>query len=243
VTPFSLYLVLTSTYTANASPYSHALTVEIPKVEFAPGAPNLSVTAMTLEFGASREEPTTTAYSVIIPETCPAGGFAWAAGSTFENASTSQLTATSVCPTFHAPPNSHAATLVSSPVVIPPPPPPPPPTGAVSLASSAITVQSSGAAEVKLTCTGTATCSGELTLTAKSTTKKGKKKKTKTETIGTVSFSIPDGTTATIKPTLNGAGKALLKGAHGQLSASLTIVKSSPAPAATQTDSVHLALQ
>jgi hypothetical protein len=118
-------------------------------------------------------------------------------------------------------------------------------TGSVSLDGSSIPVQSSGAAAVKLTCTGTATCSGELTLTAKSTTKKGKKKskKVKTETIGTASFSIPAGSTATITSTLNSAGKALLKAAHGHFSATLTIVKSSPSPTQTNTDSVHLAQQ
>jgi hypothetical protein len=116
-------------------------------------------------------------------------------------------------------------------------------TGSVSLDGSSIAVQSSGATAIKLTCTGTAICSGELTLTAKSTTKKGKKKKTKTETIGTADFSIPAGSTATITSTLNSAGKALLKAAHGHLSASLTILKSSPSPTQTNTDSVHLAQQ
>lgn len=118
-----------------------------------------------------------------------------------------------------------------------------PATGSVSLDGSAIPVQSSGAAAVKLTCTGTVTCSGELTLTAKSTTKKGKKKKTKTTTIGTAGFSIPAGSTATVKLSLNGAGKALLKAAHGHLSATLTILKSSPSPTQTSTDSVHLSQQ
>jgi hypothetical protein len=118
-------------------------------------------------------------------------------------------------------------------------------TGSVSLASSSIPVQGSGAAAVKLTCTGTATCSGELTLTAKSTAKKGNKKskKVKTGTIATASFSIPAGTTATVKLSLSGAGKALLKAAHGHLSATLTIVKSSPSPAQTSTDSIHLSQQ
>jgi hypothetical protein len=113
--------------------------------------------------------------------------------------------------------------------------------GSVSLDGSTIAVQSSGAAAVKLTCTGTATCAGKLTLTAKS---KGKgKKKAKTETIGTAGFSIPAGKTAAVKLALNGAGKALLKAAHGRLSATLTILTTSPSPSNTQTDGVHLAQQ
>ena len=115
--------------------------------------------------------------------------------------------------------------------------------GRVSLAGSTITVHGSGAASIRLTCTGTGACSGKLTLTAQRTTKKGKKKHTKTQTIGTASFSIPAGKTATIKLALNGTGRALLSAAHGHLNASLTILNSSPSPAATHTASVHLALQ
>jgi len=106
---------------------------------------------------------------------------------------------------------------------------------------STITVQSSGAAGVKLTCTGTDTCGGKLTLTAKGTAKKGKK--AKTETIGTASFSVAAGKTVTIKLTLNSTGKALLKSAHGHLSVTLTILKSSPSPTQTNTDSIHLTQQ
>jgi len=106
---------------------------------------------------------------------------------------------------------------------------------------STITVQSSGAAGVKLTCTGTGTCGGKLTLTAKGTAKKGKK--AKSETIGRATFSIPAGKTATIKLTLNAAGKALLGADHGRLGARLSILKPSPAPSQTHTDSVHLVQQ
>ncbi|MGC2374079.1 MAG: IPT/TIG domain-containing protein [Solirubrobacteraceae bacterium] len=115
--------------------------------------------------------------------------------------------------------------------------------GSVSLAGSTITVQGSGTAGIKLTCTGTDTCSGKLTLTTKRTTKKSKKKHTKTQTIGTTTYSISAGKTATIKIALNATGRVLLSAAHGRLNATLTILKSSPSPAVTQTASVHLALQ
>jgi alpha-tubulin suppressor-like RCC1 family protein len=121
--------------------------------------------------------------------------------------------------------------------------------GSVSLDGSTIPVKGGGAAAVKLTCTGTATCGGKLTLTAETkgkTTTKGKgkgKKQAKTEAIGTAGFSIPAGKTATVKLTLNAAGKALLQAAHGKLSATLTILKSSPSPSSTQSVSVHLSQQ
>jgi hypothetical protein len=116
-------------------------------------------------------------------------------------------------------------------------------TGSVSLVGSTMTVRSSGKTAVKLTCTGTATCAGKLTLTVKHMTKRGRKKKTKTQAVGTASFSIPAGKTTTVELTLDAAGKALLGAAHGHLGAELTIAKSSPSPAQTQTKSVHLSQQ
>ena len=115
--------------------------------------------------------------------------------------------------------------------------------GGVSLAGSTITVQGSDAATIKLSCAGTAACSGKLTLTAKRTTKKGKKKHTKPETIGTASFSISAGKTATVKLTLNAAGETRLSAGHGHLNGTLTIFKTSPSPSNTQTKSVHLVQQ
>jgi len=117
------------------------------------------------------------------------------------------------------------------------------PTGSVLFVWSVgrgIKVQS-GAAGFKVTCRGTATCSGKLTLMVKIPFKKGKK--TKTTTIGTTTFSVPPGKTATIKLELNAAGKALLSADHGRLGATLSILKSSPAPSQTHTDSVHLVQQ
>jgi len=115
------------------------------------------------------------------------------------------------------------------------------PTGSVSLAGSTITVQSTQDAAVKLRCTGTGTCGGKLTLTGHGTIKKGKK--LKTETIGTATFSIPSGKTATIELELNAAGRALLGVDHGRLSVILMIVKSSPAPAQTHIENVYLTQQ
>jgi len=120
---------------------------------------------------------------------------------------------------------------------------PPAPSGHVSLAGASIAVRSDGEAAVKLSCKGTGTCRGKLTLTIKRMTKKGKKKQTKTETIGTATFSIAPGRTATIELKLNRAGRALLGAHHGRLSATLSILKSSPAPAQAHTGNVRLVRQ
>jgi tripartite motif-containing protein 71 len=113
-------------------------------------------------------------------------------------------------------------------------------TGNIALDGSTITVQRNHEALIKLTCTGTATCSGRLTLTIKRTTGRGKKRHTKTHTIGTATFSIPAGTSETVKLTLNRTGRALLSAAHGHLSSTLTILKASPSPRKTQTHGIHL---
>lgn len=111
----------------------------------------------------------------------------------------------------------------------------------VSLDGSILMLQRSHDALVKLGCTGDAACTGKLTLTAISTTGKGRSRHTKKQTIGTASFSIPPGKTATITLALNSAGRALLKGDHGPQGVSLTVLKRSPAPSATHTYTVHLA--
>jgi hypothetical protein len=118
-----------------------------------------------------------------------------------------------------------------------------PATGSISLDGSTISVESNHEAAVRLTCTGTATCAGKLTLTVKVTTGKGTKKHTRTETIGTATFSVATGQTEAIKLTLNGTGRDLLSAAHGQLGATLTILKSSPSPSKTQTENVRLVLR
>jgi hypothetical protein len=115
-------------------------------------------------------------------------------------------------------------------------------TGSVLLAGTHIATSRDGETSFELRCTGTAMCRGKLTLTVK-TRDKGKKKRSKTTTIGTATFSIAASKTATVKLELNGAGRALLGADHGRLSATLTILKSSPAPSQTHTDSVRLARQ
>ncbi len=193
--------------------------------KFEPGSPPC-ITAIIKRSGTTPtlEQLTGTVFGVALPpastsETPTGGGGSTTGG----GGGSSTPPASSATPATTTPPATTAAT------------------GSVSLVSSAISVQSGGAAQVKLTCTGTATCAGKLTLTAKT---KGKgKQKAKTETIATAGFSVLWGTTATVKLTLGAAGKALLKTAHGQLSATLAILESSPRPSSTQTKGVHLSQQ
>jgi hypothetical protein len=89
-------------------------------------------------------------------------------------------------------------------------------------------------------------CRGRLSLTVRSKGKggtDGKRRDSTTMTIATATFSIPPGRTGTVVLKLNAVGRALLSADHGRLSASLTILESSPTPAQTHTDSVHLVQQ
>jgi hypothetical protein len=110
----------------------------------------------------------------------------------------------------------------------------------VTLVGTRILTTSGGKALFKLTCTGTSTCHGTLTLSVKTWGKRGKKRRSKTTTIGTVTFSIQPGKTAATKVKLNPAGRALLGADHGRLAVKLTIFKSSPGSAQTRIENVRL---
>jgi hypothetical protein len=115
------------------------------------------------------------------------------------------------------------------------------PAGAtVTLAGTRILTTSDGKALFKLTCTGTSTCHGTLTLDVKTRGKRGKKRRSKTTTIGTVTFSIQAGKTTATKVELSPAGRALLGTDHGRLTVKLTIFKSSPGPTQTHIENVRL---
>jgi hypothetical protein len=115
--------------------------------------------------------------------------------------------------------------------------------GSVSLDGVTINVGGTHEATIKLTCTGTATCSGKLTLTVSRTNGKGKHKHTEPDTIGTTTFSMPAGNSTAIALKLSAAGDALLSADHGRLDADLTVLKSSPAPSQIRTETVRLVQQ
>jgi hypothetical protein len=108
----------------------------------------------------------------------------------------------------------------------------------VSLASRRLTTTSHGKAAVKLTCTGTDKCVGELTLTVKMRDRGRKKRPSKTTTIATAVFSIPPGKTTKVELELSSIGRALLSADRGRIGAKLTIRKSSPAPSQTLVENV-----
>jgi hypothetical protein len=117
-------------------------------------------------------------------------------------------------------------------------------TGSVSLDGTSVTVQGNGTALVNLNCLGIASCHGKLTLTVRTKAKRSKRHgRSKTMTIGTATFSIPPGKTATVMLELDAAGHALLGDDRGRMSATLTVLKSASAPSQTHSDGVQLVEQ
>jgi hypothetical protein len=97
-------------------------------------------------------------------------------------------------------------------------------TSTVSLAVANIPVEQNGAAVLKLACVGDESCHGKLTLEIKQSTK-GKRDNGKSHNlvVGTASYTISAGATASVTVHLDGVGRALLRGGHGQLAAGLQI--------------------
>jgi len=116
------------------------------------------------------------------------------------------------------------------------------PSASVALAASTLTVQGGGQSAVKLTCTGTAACAGELTLMGTQRVKHGGRTHTRTVTLASARFSIPAGATTAVKLKLGSTGRRLLHAAGGHLGATLHIRKSAPAPVLTLAKPVRLLL-
>ncbi len=148
---------------------------------------------------------------------CPAMGSCAALGRYWDEFGNTRLMAAGTTPT------PHRTTTV--------------PRARVSLVGSAIVVHRNGRAVVRLSCAGTTRCVGRLALSVRT---HRRRHRTKVEKIGTATFAIAPGTTATIGLKLDVAGRALLKAAHGRLWASLRLVEPSPAPSEIETRHVRL---
>jgi IPT/TIG domain/FG-GAP repeat len=113
------------------------------------------------------------------------------------------------------------------------------PTGGCRLAlvSSKVKVLSHGRAALRLRRLGSGRCAGKLTFTVRV---KGNHGHSRTRTIGAARFAITSSTPVTVRVSLNASGRALLRAGHGQVRASLVLVRLAPLPARAQTASVRL---
>ena len=116
-----------------------------------------------------------------------------------------------------------------------------PVTGKVSLVGRDVAVHGGRVVLTRLDCEGNENCSGKLTLFMKTTSRPGAKQRSRTVILGAVRFTLSSGTTTTVKITLNAIGRTALSSTHGRLAATLTVLKSYPAPAQKLSESVRLA--
>jgi hypothetical protein len=91
--PVAVEVVGEGHYASATLPYGPALELSLPTIETVPGAPDISITALTLNLGTNDYN------EVTLPSTCPSGHFAWAADAGFSGAASEPVaSAETVCP-------------------------------------------------------------------------------------------------------------------------------------------------
>ena len=102
-TPLDQSAISTGVLERDSSPYGSKLTVSIPPIPTLMLEPNASVVSESLTIGGSGivgrgPEGHAAAGAIVVPRSCPAGGFPFAASFTFADGSTTSASATLPCP-------------------------------------------------------------------------------------------------------------------------------------------------
>jgi hypothetical protein len=97
-TPFDERVVLAGTVLPDNPPYGEDLVMSIPPIPTLPLEPDASIVSMSLTVGASKPRHPRDANTVVVPPSCPAGGFPFAAEFTYADNSTGSARATAPCP-------------------------------------------------------------------------------------------------------------------------------------------------
>jgi hypothetical protein len=110
----------------------------------------------------------------------------------------------------------------------------------VSLRSKHVVVALHRSAAIRLLRTGTGQCRGKVALRYR---EKGKGKRFKLKPIGSVRFSIAPGKSQVVSIQLNKLGRSLFIAGHGKLNASVTVLRTMPAPTLANTASARLSVK
>jgi hypothetical protein len=97
-TPLVKRIVLAGTVTRAHAPYGEELVMDIPPIATVVLEPDASLASLTLTVGTSTRRPAADANTVVMPASCPAGGFPFAAEFTYADGSTGSALATAPCP-------------------------------------------------------------------------------------------------------------------------------------------------
>jgi hypothetical protein len=96
LTPFDERVVLTGSVALDQAPYGEDLVLSMPPIPTVPLEPDASIATMSLTVGTGR--PTAQANTVVVPPTCPSGGFPFAAEFTYTDGSSGSAFAHAACP-------------------------------------------------------------------------------------------------------------------------------------------------
>jgi hypothetical protein len=97
-TPFDERVVLTGTVVPDNAPYGEDLVLSVPPIPTVPLEPDASIVTMSLVVGARKPPHPSQANTVVVPPSCPGGGFPFAAEFTYADGSTGSAFAKSPCP-------------------------------------------------------------------------------------------------------------------------------------------------
>ena len=97
-TPLNERMVFTGTVLADSAPYGEQLVMSIPPIPTLPLEPDASIVSFSLTIGTSKRHRTHTANTIVIPTSCPVGGFPFAAEFTYADGSSGSALATTMCP-------------------------------------------------------------------------------------------------------------------------------------------------
>jgi hypothetical protein len=97
-TPFDERVVLNGSMLADQLPYGQALSIFLPPIRTLTFEPDASIVTFSLVIGARGGRRGTAGDAVILPSSCPTGGFPFAAEFTYADGSSGSATATVPCP-------------------------------------------------------------------------------------------------------------------------------------------------
>lgn len=97
-TPFDQRMVFTGTVLPDRAPYGEDLVMSIPPIPTLPLEPDASIVTLSLTVGTNARSRSHTANTIVVPPSCPAGGFPFAAEFTYADGSRGGALARSLCP-------------------------------------------------------------------------------------------------------------------------------------------------
>lgn len=97
-TPFDERIVLTGSTFPDAPPYGEDLILSSPAIPTLPLEPDASLATLSLTVGTADPRNPRTANTIVVPPSCPTGGFPFAADFTYADGSSNTATTTIPCP-------------------------------------------------------------------------------------------------------------------------------------------------